>query len=57
MSVMSKKTNLLAYKIFWLHIAFCHKLKQKKKQLGIKFDFVLNPFRVHHAKHFTLTRS
>lgn len=56
MSVMSKKTNLLAYKIFWLHIAFCHQLKQKKKTAW-KFDFLLNPFRVHHAKHFTLTRS
>lgn len=55
MSVMSKKTNLLAYKIFWLHIAFCHQLKQKIT--AWKFDFVLNPFRVHHAKHFTLTRS
>lgn len=55
MSVMSKKTNLLAYKIFWLHIAFCHQLNQKKT--AWKFDFVLNLFRVHHAKHFTLTRS
>lgn len=55
MSVMSNKTNLLAYKIFWLHIAFCRQLKEKKP--AWKFDFVLNPFRVHHAKHFTLTRS